>query len=210
MASRMVSAGTMRSVPATKLGLKRPCSSNTRPQRISSMPVARPFSPTMRFGPQPGMKSMPSSPRDLHLLATLDGAHGGHLFELFQADHRHVQGAAPARLTRRIEGDPHLGSDDAAELLGGAFRAAEQHPHRGTRRVERHQAAPDHHHAPADLDPVATVDIEQEIDRLDHAVEVVPLDGQVTAAAGADAEEDGGVAGGAQLANAEIARRAHG
>ena len=164
------------------------------------MPVARPCAPTMRFGPHPGAKSMPSSRVTSISSRPCTERMAGISASVSRLTTETSSGAAAARLARGVERDAHLRADDAPQLLGGALRATEEDAHRGARRVERDEAAADHDDASSHVDPVAAVDVEQEVDRLDHAVEVAAIDGQVAAVPGADAEEDRRVAVGAQLA----------
>ena len=63
-------------------------------------------------------------------------------------------------------------------------------PQRAPRRVERHVAAADHHDVVAELHVVAEVHVEEEVDRLQHAVELDARDLQLAAPHRPDGDED--------------------
>ena len=88
-------------------------------------------------------------------------------------------GAAPDAPRGRRRGRRARPSPRRAHLLFGRHRDPRQHgTHRGARRVERHETTADHDDALPDRNAVAAIDVEQVVDRLDHAIEIAALDGE--------------------------------
>ena len=113
-----------------------------------------------------------------------------------------VTSVAPPRMAARAESSASLTrasvSAWSACRLGFASGAK-----RRARGIEGDEAAADHHDAPAEIHPVAAIDVEQVVDGLDHAVELDPGRLQVAAARHAHREEHGLEALRAQLGETE-------
>ena len=125
-------------------------------------------------------------------LLTLRGAKHRHLLQRFERDDRHLRRAAAQGGTRGVEDDRQLGT-------GGAES--------GPRGIERNEASANHDDPVAGVHPVAAVHVEEEIDRLDDAVEVRPGHLQVAPRGRAVGEEHRLEPFPAQVAEAEVRRQ---
>jgi hypothetical protein len=146
------------------------------------------------------------------LLRLLDFEAGSwQLMPIFEGDHMNLGHAQADRSPGHIEGRmqdlpiPHriLGpfphrlaraGDEGAQLLRGEASEVglgELGPERGARRIDRHVPASYDDHLVAQVDAVALIHIEKEVDRFEHPVQVRALDGKVATLAQARPEEHG-------------------
>ena len=165
-----VSASTRFSLPGTNVGLKRPRSSKTDATSSVSTAVTRPAAPDH------GLRAPAREQRDALLLrlAHLVGMRG-HLAPRLERNQLNPPGAQPERgpggvdegvvVAPRVQQVLGAGGQRGRRVLG---RVAQ----RGPRHVDGHVAPSHDDDALAERDVIAQVGVEEEVDAVDHAVQV--------------------------------------
>ena len=204
--ARMIVSASMRfSLPSANRGLKRRFSSNTDSTSSVSSAFARPFSPRMAFGPRRG------SERDALLLGLPDLVRvGRHLGAGLEADELDVPRAQPQRGAGGVEEGVVVapGLEQLLRALGQLVRVRRGVAQDGAGHVDRHVAAAHDDDALAERDAVAEVRVQQEVDAVDHTVELAPGYVELAAARRAEGEEHGRVVVAPQVADREVAAQA--
>ncbi len=157
----------------------------------------------MRLGPHDGMKLTASS----RATSSSSRPCSDFIAGISRSDSRLIdvnfERAAARRFPRDVEGNPHRTAFDGF-FIGGRNGQAGHHCANGSSsRIDRDQTAADHDNLSAERNPIAAIDIEKIIDRLDDAVSIGIFDRNAAAARRAHRDEDRAETIGKQFANSE-------
>ncbi len=177
----IVSASTRFSLPGTNVGLNRPFASKTDATSSVSSATTWPSRPRIALGPRPGASAMPSSSasRTSSGCAGICPRDSSETSSTWRAPRRSAVRAASMNALSYPHACSRLlgATGQRAQVLRG--RVAQRRPGH----VDRHVPAPDDDHPLAERHAVPQVGVQQELDAVDHAVEILARDVQVAALA---------------------------